>query len=141
MIIPAKCLHHPHRIVIVLLAIVGVLAMANGVIGWSGGSPPVSVGTSPQTVIPTTGSQGFLVAPFCDDTHTTVTLGISPPDSTFAAYYTLDRRLNGVHEVVEVGVYADTGRMPVASHYDSANNRTDAFVDRDALGCIVRKGK
>lgn len=141
MILPAKCLHHPHRIVIVLMAIVGVFALINGVIAWSGSEPPVSVGGN-QSYVPTTGDQGYPVLEFCQNNvgaQLTVGQTISPPDSKFIATYDLDRILNGVHEHITINVPPSQNVMPQGTFYDSANNSRDANVTRDAMACVLSK--
>lgn len=138
---------HPHArqfriplfIVLAVLAAIGVFAIVNGSVALFGGEPAVTIQGS-QTV-PTTGEQGYPVLGFCQDKATTISPGFPPPDSQFVASYTLDRRLNAVHEVIVVNVYGDLNKMPVATHYDSANHATDAFVTKEALACIVQKAR
>lgn len=93
--------------------------------------------------VPTTGEQGYPVLEFCQDPATTVERMIHPPDSTFEASYTLDRRKGNppVHETIDVSVYADREKQPVAIHHDSKNVPADGFVSKDAVKCIESKAK
>lgn len=125
---------------LVLIFGIGILLGAYSVAGKFAGQVPI-VGGDTLNIVPTTGDQGYPVLEFCQDAATVVTKSISPPDSTFAANYTLDRSKDGVHEVVDVGVYADPAKQPVATHYDSANVPRDADVTKDAMRCITSKVK
>jgi hypothetical protein len=102
------------------------------------------LGTAPLTsppvkVVPATGSAGYNIEAFACDPATTVRVGFPPPGSTFVVTYNLDRRVDGVHEAVDVGVYPDG--FAVGRHYDADNNPTDGNVTAKALQCIQEKAK
>lgn len=101
---------------------------------------PAALSGDTTRIVAATGEKGFNVEDFvCADPLTKVTKDrFTPPDSTFVANYTLDRTRNSTHEVVNVGVYADSNRQPAATHYDSLNTPTDAFVSPKALECIKK---
>ena len=91
-----------------------------------------------DTILPTTGEQGFNVEGLCDDRLTTVDRALfAPTDSPFAASYTLSRMKDGVHETVIVNVYPDPERQPVGVYGENE----DAFVSRKAMECVERKAR
>lgn len=125
-------------IVVTLALAVALLALYR-----TAGQP---LGTAPLTtetrLVPTTGEQGYPVQEFCEDSRTTVSKDlVTPPDSTFAATYNLERTKDGVHEVITVGIYADSNRAPLATHYSADNSSQDGFVSKAAAACIIRKAR
>ena len=91
-----------------------------------------------DTILPTTGEQGFNVEGLCDDRLTTVDRApFAPTDSPFAASYTLSRTKDGVHETVIVNVYPDPERQPVGVYGENQ----DAFVSRKAMECVERRAR
>lgn len=107
------------------------------------GLPSAGVDTNPtredHAVLPTTGEEGYPVLEFCKEADKVVGPNISPPDSTYAATFTLYRMKNGVQEQIDVGTYTNPEDQPNGTHYDSANNPTPAFVTKEAMACIVSK--
>lgn len=93
--------------------------------------------TSQQKIVAASGEQGFPVDVFCNDPLTKVDkLAFVPPDSQFAAVYTLDRTRSTIHETVTVRVYADPNREPLGTYNDDQH---PAYVTKDALSCITKK--
>lgn len=123
---------------VVLVAIVSSLVtqLATNV-----AAPAAGVDTQPltneQKIVPASGEQGFPVDVFCQDPLTKVDkLAFVPPDSQFAAVYTLDRTRNAIHETVTVRVYADPNREPLGTYNDDQH---PAYVTKDAVSCITKK--
>lgn len=132
-----------HVVVVLALLVLGfsVYSLAHKPLG----QVPI-VGGDTIKVVPTTGEAGYPVAEFCDNqvgAALTVkkVLFVSPDAAPLSAEYTLDRVLNGVHELVDVKVPLNPDEQPMAVHYDSANVPSDAFVSRDAMDCILKKAK
>lgn len=119
---------------------VALLAVISHVGGPKAVSPIIQTETKVTQVVPAIGEQGYNVEALCNDPLSVASKDlVAPPDSTYVATYHLERVKDGIHETVTVGIYADPDRQPTATHYDSANVPTDAFVSKPALECIQKK--